>query len=117
MAPKTGHFIIGFADGRAAPKKYDKESIFIGRLVTCEVVLDHKTVSRIHAGVNFRDGRYEVVNLSSSSMITLNGRALGPQKDDVLAGGDTIQIGPFILNVDLRDNVLSLLVQRQVADQ
>jgi pSer/pThr/pTyr-binding forkhead associated (FHA) protein len=117
MAQKTGKFTIKFADGRSAPKIYEKESIFVGRLVTCEVVLDHKTVSRIHAGINFRDAKYEVVNLSSSSMITLNGRALGPQKDDILADGDTIQIGPFLLTVYLVSEAVSLTIQRQVADR
>src|SRR3954451_21632548 len=100
MAAKTGKFTINFADGRAAAKTYEKDSIFIGRLVSSEIVLDHKTVSRIHAGINFRDSRYEIVNLSSSGKITLNGRPLGPQKDDILADGDTIQIGPFLMLVN-----------------
>jgi pSer/pThr/pTyr-binding forkhead associated (FHA) protein len=117
MAEKLGKFTIYFADGKSAPKGYEKESIFIGRLVTCELVLDHKTVSRIHAGINFRDGLYELVNLSSSGKLTLNGRALGPQKNDILADGDTIQIGPFIINVDLSGDALSLMVQSQIADR
>ena len=102
MAAKTGKFTITFADGRAAAKTYEKDSIFIGRLISSEIVLEHKTVSRIHAGINFRDGRYEIVNLSSSSKITINGRVLPPQKEDVLADGDNIQIGPFLIVVDLR---------------
>jgi pSer/pThr/pTyr-binding forkhead associated (FHA) protein len=117
MAPKTGKFNISFADGKSAERSYEKDSIFIGRLVSSEIVLDHKTVSRIHAGLNFRDGRYEIANLSSSSKITINGRALPPQKEDVLADGDNIQIGPFLIVVSLNRGELSLNVQGQVADR
>jgi len=117
MAAKTGKFTIKFADGRAAAKTYEKDSIFIGRLISSEIVLDHKTVSRIHAGINFRDGRYEIANLSSSSKITINGRVLPPQKEDVLADGDNIQIGPFLIVVDLNRGELSLNIQGQVADR
>jgi pSer/pThr/pTyr-binding forkhead associated (FHA) protein len=115
MAQKTGQFDISFEDGSPQPKSYSKESIYIGRLVTNEVVLDHKTVSRIHAGINFRDRRYELANLSSSGLLTLNGRLLLPQKSDVLADGDTIQIGPFILKVAINKRILSLNVQSPVA--
>ncbi len=117
MAQKTGKFSISYAGSPGAPKTYEKESIFIGRLVTCEIVLDHKTVSRIHAGINFRDSKYILVNLSSSSMMTLNGRALAPQKNDVLADGDTVQIGPFTILVRIKNNVVSLNVQGQIADR
>ena len=117
MAQKTGKFRISFAESKAAPRSYEKDSIFIGRLVSSEIVLDHKTVSRIHAGINFRDGRYEIANLSTSSKITLNGRPLQPQKEDVLADGDTIQIGPFLLIVDLNEGELYLNIQSQIADR
>ena len=39
------------------PKTLYKDGIFIGRLDTCEVVLDDKTVSRIHAAINYRDAK------------------------------------------------------------
>jgi pSer/pThr/pTyr-binding forkhead associated (FHA) protein len=117
MAQKTGKFTIVYSDARNTPKVYQKESVFIGRLMSNDIVLDHKTVSRIHAGINFRDSRYELINLSSSGKITLNGRPLGPQKNDILADGDTIQIGPFLMVVNLEDGELSLDIQRQVADR
>jgi hypothetical protein len=77
-----------------------KDGIIIGRVDTCDLVLDHKTVSRVHAGINYVDGRFIVANLSSSNTLTINGRPLRPKESDVLADGDTIQIGPFILVLD-----------------
>ena len=109
--------MISFADAAAPPKPFEKESIFIGRLDTCEIVLDHKAVSRIHAGINFTDSKYFLANLTSSNVLTLNGRLLGPQKDDALADGDTIQIGPFTILVGMERGAISLTVQRQVADK
>ncbi len=117
MAQKTGNFSISYADSDLQPKTVSKDGIFIGRLDTCEIVLDHKTVSRIHAGINFTDSRYLLVNLSSSSVLTLNGRRLGPQKNDALADGDTIQIGPFTILVGKKKNLISLTVQGRIADQ
>lgn len=99
MSQKTGQFSISFAGIGRDPKTVTKDQIFIGRLDTCEISLDHPSVSRIHAGVNFANSKYVLVNLSSSNVLTLNGRRLGPQKNDVLADGDTIQVGPFTIIV------------------
>src|SRR6185436_4227863 len=91
-----------------------KEGILIGRLDTCDIILDHSTVSRIHAGINFRDQKYVLVNLSSTNVLTINGRLLAPQKSDVLADGDTIQIGPFTIAAAISDEgLISLAVQQQ----
>ncbi|HEV7701245.1 MAG TPA: FHA domain-containing protein [Pyrinomonadaceae bacterium] len=111
LSRSTGNFTIRFAGDE--PRSLYKEGVRIGRLATCEIVLDDKTVSRIHAGINFLDEQYVLVNLSSANAITLNGRVLGPQKTDVLAGGDTIQIGPFTVDVSLEGEALRLNVQRQ----
>lgn len=113
LSKDVGNFRVTFAGSGDPPKSHYKEGIFIGRLDTCEIVLDHKTVSRIHAAINFRDGRYVIVNLTSSNVLTLNGRLLGPEKDDVLAGGDTIQIGPFTITAAIEDETLSLNIQQQ----
>src|SRR5256885_1544877 len=113
MAQETGKFTVSFADLERDALSLEKDGILIGRLDTCDIVLDHKTVSRVHAAINFRDGKYFIVNLSSSSVITLNGRRLGPEKDDVLADGDTIQIGPFTLVAGRIGDELLLVVDEQ----
>ena len=110
-------FVITFADGAAAPVEIEKDSIRIGRLESCEMVLDHRAVSRIHAGINFLDSNLTLANLSASNVLTLNGRLLGPGKSDVLADGDTIQIGPFAIEIRKdRDGSIALTVQRAVSD-
>ena len=114
MSVEDGKFTISYADLQIATVEVKRESIFIGRLDTCEIVLNHSTVSRIHAGITFRDDRYFLNNLSSSNVLTLNGRLLGPKKTDALADGDTIQIGPFTIAVAcIRDEVL-LVVESQL---
>lgn len=117
MAQENGKFTISYADLRVPTEVIASDGIFIGRLERCEIRLDHKTVSRIHAGINFRDSKYFLVNLSSSNTITLNGRQLGPQKDDVLADGDTIQLGPFMISVGRFDDDIVLVVEQLLADQ
>ena len=113
MAEETGKFTVTFADLDRDSLSVQKDGILIGRLDTCDVFLDDKTVSRVHAAINLRDGKYYVVNLSSSNIITLNGRRLGPQKDDVLADGDTIQIGPFTILAGRIGDELLLVVDEQ----
>src|SRR5688500_16662597 len=117
MSERDGKFYIVFADGRAAAIDSDQDRVLLGRLDTCDVVLDHPTVSRIHAAINFLESRYFLVNLSSANPLTLNGRLLEPQEDDVLAAGDTIQLGPFAILVEGVDDAISLIVQEQVTDR
>ena len=95
----------------------EKDGIYLGRLSKCEILLDHASVSRIHAAINYADSRYILVNLSSSNVLTLNGRLLRPQKSDVLADGDTIQIGPYVISVGQNDKELVLVVEAQFVDQ
>jgi pSer/pThr/pTyr-binding forkhead associated (FHA) protein len=115
LSKELGKFTIVLPTSVEPQTRY-KEGILVGRLDTCDIILDHATVSRIHAGINFRDDKYNLVNLSSSNTLTLNGRLLNAQKSDVLAGGDTIQIGPFTIAVGIADDLISLTVQQQIID-
>lgn len=112
MSERTGKFNISYAD-RPKGKLIERDNIYIGRLETCDVVLDHKTVSRIHAGINFQDDNYSLVNLTTSNVLTLNGRRLNSKQSDVLADGDTIQIGPFTILVSKAGSAISLNVEHQ----
>ena len=113
MAEETGKFTVTFADLSRDSLSVEKDRILIGRLDTCDIVLDHKTVSRVHAAISFQDDKYVIVNLSSSNILTINGRRLPAERDDVLADGDTIQIGPFTITVGRIDDELLLVVDEQ----
>lgn len=111
MALQNGKFKITFVGSAALPRALEKDAIVIGRLKSGDIVLDHPSVSRVHAGINFLNSTYFLINLSSSNVLTLNGRRLAPQSTDVLSDGDIIQIGPFALDVARRDDDLLLTVQ------
>jgi len=111
MGKEAKKFTFLFADGLTESKSVEKDGILIGRLGTCDLVLDHTMVSRVHAGINFDHSDYELVNLSKKNTLMLNGSSLGPQKTDVLADGDTIQVGPFSISVSIKKDSISLMVQ------
>lgn len=117
MIKGLGKFTVNTAATGKAPLTFETDGIKIGRLPACEVVLDHNAVSRIHAAINYQDARYVLVNLSSSNVLTLNGRTLGPKQDDVLTGGDTIQIGPFTILAELSGAILNLVVREHESER
>ncbi len=112
MKLQRGKFTITRADG-ADPLTLDKDGLIIGRLQSCDITLNHQTVSRMHAGINCIGGEYFLINLSVSNTLTLNGRVLQAEQVDALADGDVIQLGPFALIVTRRKESLSLLVAHQ----
>src|SRR5215210_932862 len=111
MAQENGKFTISYTDLDRPTVKIEKDGLFIGRLGTCDIVLDHANVSRIHAGINYVDGGYTLVNLSAGNILSLNGRLLASKRSDVLADGDTIQIGPFTIGVGRLGDDLILVVE------
>lgn len=63
----------------------------IGRDRRCDVVLDDPRVSRRHAEVRLRLGRFTLADLGSTNGTRLNGR---PVSEAALADGDLVAIGP-----------------------
>jgi pSer/pThr/pTyr-binding forkhead associated (FHA) protein len=118
MNEDTGQFRIEFPGTTVEPREFRKDRILIGRLGTCDIVLDDITVSRIHVGITFQNSRYTLANLSTSNVLTLNGRMLGVDESDVLTKGDTIQVGPFAIEVvDVDASFLRLTVQYGLAQR
>jgi pSer/pThr/pTyr-binding forkhead associated (FHA) protein len=118
MASDTGKFAVSYTDrGSAVLDHFEKDAIVIGRLASCDIVLTHKAVSRIHAGINYLDGRYFLINLSASNVLTLNGRLLSPHATDALADGDIVQIGPFAIVLDQKGDQLLLSVTRATTEE
>src|ERR1041384_4010380 len=95
MKQKLSNFIITRADQQLDATTLVTEALSIGRLTDCELVLNHPTVSRLHAGIKEVGGRFYIFNLSPSNSTTLNGRLI--EEKEALAEGDIVQIGPFFL--------------------
>ncbi|MEK7833768.1 MAG: FHA domain-containing protein, partial [Acidobacteriota bacterium] len=87
-------FVIIRKDLSLDPALVQSEGLTIGRLAGSNLVLNHPSVSRTHAGIKEINGDYWIFNLSEANGTTLNGE-LADQTP--LADGDVIQIGPFFL--------------------
>jgi hypothetical protein len=113
---RTCTFIIIREDRAEDAKTLVTEGLRLGRQPECDVVLNHPTVSRLHAGVNEVGGRFYIVNLSGSNATTINGRVIPFDEADALANSDTVQIGPYFLYVEqATDGKLRLRISLQMA--
>lgn len=114
MQTQDSSFIIERDDLEVDPVTLVTDGLKIGRLPSCELVLNHPAVSRLHAGVTMSGGRHYLYNFSSSSGTTLNGRVVATESGEVLADGDLVQIGPFFLEVKRVGEALRLTVTLEV---
>src|SRR5215211_7207865 len=114
MQTQDSSFIIERDDLNVDPVTLVTDGLKIGRLPSCELVLNHPAVSRLHAGVTMSGGRHYLYNFSSSSGTTLNGRVVATESGEVLADGDLVQIGPFFLEVKRVGDALRLTVTLEV---
>ena len=75
-------------------------------------MLNHPDVSRLHAGIKEIDGRFYLINLSSSNSTTVNGRLVvlkRPQRSPAATKSN----GPFFLRTERKDDALVLIVTLQ----
>ncbi|HSV58242.1 MAG TPA: type VI secretion system-associated FHA domain protein TagH [Variovorax sp.] len=90
----------GAPPGRPIAASFGPGGGTIGRAATNTLVLEDpdRTVSRVHAQVSLRDGRF-VISDQGSNPLQHNGRALGAGKEAVISPGDRLVIGSFELSV------------------
>src|SRR5919197_618507 len=105
-------FIITRQDLNIDPVVVESEGLTIGRLTGNDLVLNHPTVSRTHAGIKEVNGDFWVFNLSNANGTLLNGELV---ESTPLADGDLIQIGPFFLRPAYTKDGLALTVEMSVS--
>ena len=115
MQTQDSRFVVTREDLNVEPVALVSDGLKIGRLPSCELVLNHPSVSRLHAGINEADGRFYLYNFSHSSGTALNGRIVPVEAAEALVGGDVIQIGPYFLYVDREPDALFIRVRLEVA--
>jgi hypothetical protein len=79
-------------DERTIPLGAD--TVTIGRLADCDIVLKDKGASRKHAQLKRRDGRWTLTDLGSTNGTRLNGQTVQTRE---LADGDKITIGTTVI--------------------
>src|ERR1044072_2094821 len=105
-------FIIIREDLQVDPVTIVADGIIIGRLPACELLLNHPSVSRLQGGITKVDGNYYIRNFRSTNPVTLNGEKLDHYQG--LTDGDVLGVGPFVLNIDLIEDVLVVKVSIQI---
>src|SRR5438128_10234821 len=88
------------------------DSLLIGRLRECELLLNHPWVSRVQAGIRVVDSRYYIFGLRPSNPVTLNGKPI--VGNEGLAAGDRLAVGPFLVDVAINDDGMVLEVALQI---
>ena len=82
-------------EGDARTESFAQGEVNLGRIVGNDVVLPKGNVSRHHARILFRDGRFIITDLKSSSGTYVNGRRI--VQATILTAADRITIGDFLL--------------------
>ena len=93
---------------------FSTPALRVGRQIDCEILLNHPSVSRLHAGINEIDGRFYLINLSQSHPVTLNGRLVEFNEPEALADGDMAQIGSFYLHMNRTGESLNIHVRSKL---
>ena len=77
-------------------------STVLGRHADCDVVLDHRDVSRRHAQISGTGRAHELEDLGSTNGTAVNGEGIGPGSGGrvVLSHGDRVELGPLILRYE-----------------
>jgi pSer/pThr/pTyr-binding forkhead associated (FHA) protein len=89
------------------------EGLLIGRLLQCELLLNHPSVSRVQAGIKQLDDNYYIFALRPGNPVKLNGKPV--EENEALAAGDIIKVGPYQLQIDSTDGALVIRVELGIA--
>jgi len=113
--PSESKFVIIREDLVQDPLTVISDGLLIGRLLDCELLLNHPAVSRVQAGIKVAGGNYYLFALRPSNPVMLNGKAI--EHNEALAAGDILEIGPFVLEIDETDDALAIRVSLQIGRQ
>ena len=99
VPPGTSICVLrGFYEGLEVP--VDRDWLVIGRGRGADVVLVEPTISRAHAAIGFEEEAFFVQDLGSTNGTLVNGAR---EEKASLKGGDEIQMGKLILQINLPD--------------
>ena len=89
------------------------DGLLIGRLLQCELLLNHPSVSRVQAGIKQVENNYYLFALRPKNPVKLNGKPV--EENEALGAGDIIEVGPYRLQIDATDEALVIRVEVGIA--
>src|ERR1051325_6425032 len=107
--PARNQYIIIRDDLPVDPVPIISEGLLIGRLLRCDLMLNHPSVSRVQAGIKQVDDNYYLFSLRPKNPVILNGRPV--EENEALAAGDIIEVGPYQLQIDSTEDELVIRVE------
>src|SRR5271154_5990468 len=90
--------IISEKGGAERREAFDKNEINVGRVQGNDLMLPKGNVSKHHARLLFRDGRFIVTDLKSTNGTYVNGRKI--TQATIVREGDKIYVGDFVLRLE-----------------
>src|SRR5689334_21569256 len=90
--------IISEKGGAERRESFDRAEINVGRVQGNELMLPKGNVSKRHARLIYRDGRFIVTDLKSTNGTYVNGRKIA--QATIVREGDKIYIGDFVLRLE-----------------
>jgi pilus assembly protein CpaF len=90
--------IISEKGGAERRESFDRTEINVGRVQGNDLMLPKGNVSKRHARLLYRDGRFIVTDLKSTNGTYVNGRKI--VQATIVREGDKIYIGDFVLRIE-----------------
>jgi pilus assembly protein CpaF len=90
--------VISEKGGAERREMFEQQELSIGRVQGNELMLPKGNVSKRHARLVFRDGRYIVTDLNSTNGTYVNRRRIN--QATIVRHGDRIYIGDFVLRIE-----------------
>jgi pilus assembly protein CpaF len=90
--------IISEKGGAERRESFERTELNVGRVQGNDLVLPKGNVSKRHARLLFRDGRFIVTDLKSTNGTYVNGRKIA--QATIVREGDKIYIGDFVLRIE-----------------
>lgn len=90
--------IISEKGGAERRESFDRTEINVGRVQGNDLMLPKGNVSKRHARLLYRDGRFIVTDLKSTNGTYVNGRKIA--QATIVREGDKIYIGDFVLRIE-----------------